>query len=328
MITHTFQELKQGGQIFQDYVIILDCNIGYTKNQDPFLTFRFGQKEKEVEGKLWKGEFPLGETEQMLHQKFKAGTIVQLRGETTVFRDKLQIKITSIEAVADDDPNVNIGNLIRTAPLPAGEIKKEINRFIENIEDPTLRSITTKLFMKFDRSFFRYPAASKNHHAYVGGLAYHTLSMARIAEALFNLYPIVNKDVLMAGVLLHDMGKCKEISGPLDASYTVEGNMIGHITLMVMEIDRTAQSIREELQTFDDEKVIQLIHLIQSHHGKMEYGSPKEPMTLEAMLLHQVDMIDSRIEMFKEGTKEMDEGTVEYTHPLGRIYKPTTTESR
>lgn len=318
-MTFTLGEVKENGQYCEDYALVKSCQVGYTRNKDPFLTIVLANKEKEVEAKLWASEFPFGYEPKELQEMWKGGTIVKFTGETNVFRDKLQLKLTTIDAVSED--KVNIENLIPTAPISLQQLEEETYRMVEEIQDPTLQRITMDLFNKFHDRFFRFPAAKKHHHAYVGGLAYHTLSMAKLATSIASMYPVIDKDVLLSGTLLHDMGKCIELSGAFDTTYTTEGNMIGHITLMVMEVDRIVQSLKEEKE-IDEEKVVQLIHLIQSHHGKMEYGSPKEPMTLEAAVLHQVDMIDSSVEMYKETLKDMEEGEVEFSHPIGQVYKP------
>ena len=145
-------------------------------------------------------------------------------------------------------------------------------------------------------NFLVYPAAVKNHHNYVGGLAYHTLSMARLAESVLAMYPYLNRDLLLAGILLHDLGKTIELSEPVLPEYTAAGNLLGHISLMSNLIDREA--VRQKVE--NTEEVMLLKHLILSHHGKMEYGSPVVPMVPEAEVLTILDNLDARLVMMKD----------------------------
>ena len=144
--------------------------------------------------------------------------------------------------------------------------------------------------------FYTYPAATRNHHNFVGGLAYHSISMARVGLDICRQYSFLDKGLLIAGILMHDVGKIDELSGPVLPEYTNEGNLLGHISIMNNRLDRVA----EKLGVNDKECVLLLKHMILAHHGKMEFGSPVLPMIPEAEVLTLLDNLDARMYMMKQ----------------------------
>ncbi|GAA3330076.1 hypothetical protein GCM10020331_081140 [Ectobacillus funiculus] len=159
------------------------------------------------------------------------------------------------------------------------------------MSNPNIQRITRHLLKKISRCLFDYPAATKNHHEFISGLAYHVVSMLDLAKAIASLYPSLDKDLLYAGVILHDLGKVIELSGPISTSYTVEGNLLGHISIMVSEIAKAAEELN-----IQGEEIVILQHLVLSHHGKAEWGSPKPPLVREAEVLHYIDNLDAKNE--------------------------------
>lgn len=151
-----------------------------------------------------------------------------------------------------------------------------------------------------------YPAASKNHHEYASGLAHHIVSMLQIARELSKLYPQINKDLLYAGIILHDLGKLKELSGVVTTTYTLEGKLLGHIPMMVEEIGLMARELQIE-----GEEVLILQHLVLSHHGKAEWGSPTPPLVREAEILHLIDLIDAKMNMLNRSLDKVKPGELQ-----------------
>jgi len=157
------------------------------------------------------------------------------------------------------------------------------------------------LLNKYENPFFIFPAASKNHHAYISGLAHHVCTMLDLAKQMIVIYPNINKDLLYSGIILHDLGKIIELSDHLAPEYTTMGKLIGHISICFQEI----KTVADEYQIYTEE--IQLLqHLILSHHGLLEYGSPKTPMILEAEVLHLIDLFDSRVNMITDELKQVE----------------------
>jgi 3'-5' exoribonuclease len=230
------------------------------------------------------------------------------------------LKIRNIRITSDTD-GVTKADLIQTAPLSQEEMMETITQFIFEMRNPNIQRVTRHLIKKYQNEFLTFPAATKNHHEYMSGLAYHVVSMLGLAKAISTLYPSLNKDLLYAGVILHDLGKVHELSGPVSTVYTVEGNLLGHITIMVNEVGKAAEELGIEA-----EEIMILKHLILSHHGKAEWGSPKPPMVREAEVLHYIDNMDAKINMMDRALEKVKPG--EFTERVFALdnrsfYKPT-----
>ncbi len=189
------------------------------------------------------------------------------------------------------------------------------------MKNPNIQRITRHLMKKYLDRFLEYPAATKNHHEFVSGLGYHVVSMLDLAKAISELYPSLDRDLLYSGIILHDLGKVIELSGPISTTYTVEGNLLGHITIIVNEIAKAAEEL-----SIQGEEVVVLQHIVLSHHGKLEWGSPKQPMIKEAEILHIIDNIDAKMNMLDRSLKRVKPGEFsERIFPLDNrsFYKPT-----
>ncbi len=181
-------------------------------------------------------------------------------------------------------------------------LKAEIFKFVELIEDNDIRIIVEELLE--DENYFIYPAAKSIHHAHIGGIAEHTLNMLKISNTFIEAYHL-DKDVLYAGIILHDYGKIYELDS-LGLTYTVEGNLIGHLLIGYELIAKTM--FKYEIK--ETEKTMLLKHMIISHHGRLEYGSAKEPMTIEAYILSQIDEIDAKVNLIQSSIKNVENGNI------------------
>ncbi len=184
------------------------------------------------------------------------------------------------------------------------QIKRGIESYINKIENEVLKKITKTIYKSNEKKFYLHPAATKFHHAYVGGLSHHTYTMLKLIDPFIHVYPYLNKDLLYAGTILHDMSKIGEISG-VDGEYTKEGLLLGHLVMQTIDIDRIAHDLGYD-QT---EEVLMLKHMIISHHGQLNFGSPKKPQTGEALLLWFIDTIDSKFTVLGESLNETVDGT-------------------
>ncbi len=207
-----------------------------------------------------------------------------------------------------------------TAPISMEEALKEVYAFIERIDNKIIKDITKTLIDNHKEDFFVYPAASKMHHAYVGGLAYHSLGMLRFADGFITNYPYLNKDYIYAGILLHDIGKTIELTGVINTEYSLKGQLLGHLVLGAIEIEKTA----EKLGYGNQEEVMLLEHMLISHHGQPQFGSAKKPMTPEALVLWYIDTIDSKFRVLGEELEKTENKT--FTETIGvldraKIYK-------
>lgn len=200
------------------------------------------------------------------------------------------------------------------APIQIKDIETGILSYLDRVTQPTLQAITKAIYSRHQHAFYAHPAATKFHHAYVGGLSYHTLTMLKIADAFLPIYPYLNADLLFSGIILHDMSKIHEMTG-VDGEYTKEGVLIGHITMQAIEIDK----MYHELELQDEEMLLLLKHMILSHHGLPNFGSAKKPQTAEALMLWYIDTIDSKFTVLGEELEKIKEGS--FTNSIGVLDK-------
>lgn len=243
----------------------------------------------------------LGELQMGKIYQFEAKAIVKVE-------DELILKCLSITPAEEVLSPEELSQLLATfyvyAPKPMMEIKKGIESYLEKIENKVLKDITHALYKAHEKTFFMHPAATKFHHAYVGGLSHHTLTMLEMIDPFLKIYPYLNKDLLYAGTILHDIAKIGEISG-VDGEYTKEGQLIGHLVMGTVDVDVTARSFGYE----NTEEVMLLKHMIISHHGQFHFGSPKKPQIGEALLLWFIDTIDSKFTVLGEVLNDTPKGT-------------------
>lgn len=286
---------RQIGERFESYFLIKSVTKGTASNGNPFLTLTLCDQSGEIEAKLW-GASPEDEA------TYKSEVIVFVNGEVIEFRGRPQLKINSIRATTESD-QVKIADFIESAPMGKDEMLDEIMQYIFDMKNANIQRITRHLLKKHQEAFLQVPAASRNHHEYVSGLAYHVVCMLRLAKCLVELYPTLDRDLLYAGVILHDLGKVRELSGPVKTTYTLEGKLLGHITIMVTEIKEAAIELGIE-----GEEVLMLQHLVLTHHSKAEWGSPKAPLLREAEILHLIDTIDAKMNMMDRALEAVPPG--------------------
>lgn len=253
------------------------------------------------------------------------GKIYQFQAKAVVkIDDELILKCMEMtpaeEVLSPEELSHVLDHFYVYAPKSLVDIKKGIEGFLQKINSPVLKEITTSIYQSNQKKFYLHPAATKFHHAYVGGLAYHTLTMLSLIDNFIEVYPYLNRDLLYAGTLLHDMSKIEEISG-VDGEYTKEGLLIGHLVMQTIVIDKVA----DKLGYKDHEDVLMLKHMILSHHGQFHFGSPKKPQTGEALLLWFIDTIDSKFTVLGEVLEDTPEGS--FTQMIAvmdrmRFYKP------
>lgn len=307
----TIETLKPGTQV-DNYFLIHKAIQGVTGQGKPYLTLYLKDKSGEIEAKVWtvtEADIKVLQPEQL----------IRVKGDVIDYRGRKQMKLNQFRLVTPED-GVKLEHFLESAPIDEDAMMEELMDYVIEIENANLQRITRLLLKKYTQQFMVYPAASSNHHNFVSGLLYHVLTMLKQGKALCDIYPSLNRSLLYAGIIVHDMGKVKELSGPVATTYTVEGNLLGHISIMSDEVANIARE-----HNIEGEEVMLLRHMILSHHGKYEYGSPKLPMLKEAEILHFIDNIDARMQMFDKHMKKVEKG--QYTERIfaleGRqFYKP------
>lgn len=311
----TIETLKPGDSV-EAYFLIHRAVQGVTGAGKPYLTLYLKDQSGDIESKVWTV------SEEDL-KTLVAESIVKVRGDVIDYRGRTQMKVNRIR-LANEEDGVKLESFLESAPVSTDDMSDELMKFVVDITNANLQRIVRLLLKKYHQEFLTYPAASSNHHNFVSGLIYHVVTMLKQAEALCDIYPSLNRSLLYAGIIVHDMGKVKELSGPVATTYTVEGNLLGHISIMSDEINEIARE-----HHIEGEEILLLRHMVLAHHGKYEYGSPKLPMVKEAEILHFIDNIDARMQMFDKHLRKIEPGTfTERIFPLEnrQFYKPTTLE--
>lgn len=301
------------GEQIDLFLLVKNATKGIASNGKPFLTLIFQDKSGDIEAKLW-------DVSDGDEKNYSPQTIVKVTGDILNYRGRNQLRIRQIRSASPTD-SVKLADFLETAPLSTEEMMGKITQYIFEMKNPNIQRITRYLVSKNQKAFLEYPAATKNHHEFVSGLAYHVVSMLDLAKAIAGLYPSLDKDLLYAGVILHDLGKIIELSGPISTVYTIEGNLLGHITIMVNEIGKAADEL-----SISGEEILVLQHLVLSHHGKAEWGSPKPPLIKEAEILHYIDNLDAKMNMLDRALDRVKPG--EFTERVFALdnrsfYKPS-----
>ncbi len=230
--------------------------------------------------------------------------------------DKLSAYVVSYRHITELEDTELKNNVYRkfmqAATLDYKELKNGVESYIAKIESKVLHDIVSTIISKYENDFYLYPAASKLHHAYVGGLAYHTLGMLEVADKMLMCYKYLNKDLLLSGVILHDIGKVIEFSGVENTEYALKGQLLGHLLIGCDIIKEVCNKLG---YNDDQEEVLMLLHMVASHHGLPQYGTIKKPCTAESAMLWYIDTIDSKFRVLGEELAKIDAG--EFTEPIG-----------
>jgi 3'-5' exoribonuclease len=253
--------------------------------------------------------------------EFEAGEFVRVEARATTFQGQLQLAVTHIRRVnapQDRLQGFREEECVLAAPRSADEMWEELRGHLQAVRDPNIRVLLNRIVVDHESQLREWPAAQTIHHAYRGGLLEHTLKMAEVARYLARSYD-ANEDLVLAGVVLHDIGKLQELHyEPGGTVYTRDGNLIGHIGLGLVMVREAIHGI----SGFPDSLRSQIEHLIVSHHGARDRGSPVEPRTIEAFILAMADELDTRIHQVRRAIRE-DTSTDEFTawhKRLGRVF--------
>ena len=277
-------------------LLVSQVTKGVTQNGAPYLSITLQDNSGSIEAKFWDVK---SEQEAII----KVGEILDFKVDVLLYRQNLQLRIHDVSKQAAE--HYNLTDFVQSSEYDVSYLKEQIEGFVSAIENQIIKDITVEALSYYGDKFYQYPAATRNHHDFVGGLATHVYGMGKLANSICDLYPIYNRDLLMAGVILHDLGKIEEYDAPLLSQYTPEGRLIGHISIMHTRLTQIVEKLGYE----NTEEALILRHMVLSHHGELEYGSPVLPMVKEAEMLNFIDNIDARTNMFEKFYPEQEEGT-------------------
>ena len=275
---------------------------GVTNNGAPYLTLTLQDATKAIDAKFW-------DVKSEIEKELQVGKVYNFDIEINLYRNSLQAKVIKVFPISQNE--INMEDFIFNSPIAKDELRENISKAVNQIRNEKIAKIVNALLNHYDNALYEYPAASKIHHNYIGGLATHTCGMIKVGNAIADIYPSINSDYLLAGIIIHDLGKIEEFTSPIVTEYSLEGKLLGHISIL----DARILEIGKELKLEDSEELLILRHMVLSHHGKQEFGSPVLPETLEAEILTHIDNIDAKINIIEKAFEDIKEG--EFT---GKIF--------
>jgi 3'-5' exoribonuclease len=281
-------------QIITSVFLVQSKDIRQKKSGDPYLSMIIGDRTGEVEAKMWDN------ASEVMHT-FERDDFVRVKGLFQIFQNRPQVTVHKLMRV--DEGEVDFADFFPASKRNAEEMWTELMGVIAGLSNPHLKALLDAIFADehIARRYKIAPAAKSVHHAFLSGLIEHVLSMCGLAALTAAHYPDVDRDLLLAGVILHDIGKIEELTYDRGFGYSTDGQLLGHITLGIRMMEDKLRQFPE----FPPKLRSLLEHMILSHHGELEFGSPKEPLFIEALLLHHLDNLDSKVECMRS-TVEKD----------------------
>ena len=266
---------------------------GVNQNGGAYLSVELRDASGSIVGKKWDATM---EDEQL----FVVGNVIQVVGETNKYKDQLQLKILSAELVPLEQ--IDVEKFVKAPPVAKETLIERFNAHVNSIKNEDCLKLLKYMINKFGDKIYSYPAAVAIHHEYSSGLLMHSITMADLANYLCPIYDC-DHDLMITGCLLHDLGKIIELEGPIVYKYSTEGKLLGHISIMAAELRKAAEELK-----INSEIPLLLEHMVLSHHGQQEFGSPVMPLTKEALLLSLVDNLDSKMVVVNKAIADVEPG--------------------
>jgi 3'-5' exoribonuclease len=274
------------GTRFDGYFLVLAKQLRTTKTNKPYLNLILGDKTGQLEARIWEV------TDPRIAKDFERGDIVKARGTASKFDDRLQMKVDQLRVAQDAE--FDRMDMLPSTTYDVAELWRLLRGFVDSLVNPDLKRMLLALLddPAIAEAYREAPAAKQLHHAWLGGLLEHVISLCTLADRVAPHYPLIDRDLLLTGVILHDIGKVRELSWAVGFEYTLEGTLLGHIQIGAALAERTMDSLPD----FPPKLKILVLHMILSHHGKLEFGSPKLPMIPEALMLNFIDDLDAKMQ--------------------------------
>lgn len=284
------------------------------KNGEPYYSLQLGDASSQVNAVMWDNH------DGLVADIIREDDFAHIKGDVGQYNGNLQITLKAISRV--DDKEVDLSLFLPTSPRPLAEMEAELEAWIAKVTNPSCKLLLDKIFgnPRLREMYIHAPAAARIHQAYIHGLLDHTLNVLRIANSIADIYEPVDRNVLITAGLLHDIGKIRELDWRRTIRYTTEGRLLGHIPMGASMVDSLINSLKRGPEGFDDDLHHQILHVILSHHGKLEWGSPVRPQTREAMVLHYADHTEAYMTVFAEETAKAA-GKGETWTPFSKMFE-------
>jgi 3'-5' exoribonuclease len=302
-------------ETISEIFLATDKQLRPNRNGNLYLQVELRDRTGMIGARMWNCSEPL-------FNSFENGDFVLVEGTTQLYQGAIQMIVNRIERVPPE--KIDHADFMPLAPQAVDAMARRIGELLRGMKNLHLRNLAECFLLDDDlmQRFRRAPAGVKNHHAYPGGLLEHVANLMEVVVRVVDRYPAVDPDLLLMGAFLHDMGKIHELSYDRGFAYTDEGQLLGHVTIAVSMLDaKCAEAHRLAGEPIPTELVMRLKHMILSHHGEYEFGSPKLPMTLEAVALHQLDNLDAKLHSFEQQMRDDPNGDSNWTlynQQLGR----------
>jgi len=307
------------GMTLDQVFLVREKDLRTTKSGDLFVVCTLVDRTGQLPARMWRAS-------EAIYNAIPVDGFLHVKGRSEQYKGSMQFIIDSCRPYSAD--KVDLADFLPVTELDVEQMWSELLEIVRGIKDKSLRMLIKKFVedKDFVAAFKRSPAAMQMHHGFIGGLLEHTLNIARDAVALLPLYPKVNADLVLAGIFLHDAGKTIELSAGTSINYTDRGQLVGHITIAAIWIQEKANEIAAETsEPFPQQTLDVLTHIILSHHGLHEYGSPKLPAVPEAYFIHYLDNLDAKMYLTTNaiaGDPDEDANFTRYIRTLEtRLYK-------
>jgi len=287
-MTHKFINQIEPGQTIDDIYIAKDPILRSTTRGDLYIAMYLTDRTGQVNGRMWQAS-------ETIYKSLPKPGFVHIKGRSELYQNNLQIVINNVAVI--DSGKVDINDFLPRTKKDTKQMFEDVKETVGQIKNSQLKALVGEFMADTElmEKFCNAPAAMKMHHDCIGGLLEHTHNMLRVAVAILPLYPDVQPDLVLAGIFLHDIGKTEELAYDMAFSYTDSGQLIGHISKSLLMINQKADSLRSGGTQIDQAVLDALGHIILSHHGQYEFGSPKLPATAEAFMVCYIDNLDAKI---------------------------------
>jgi 3'-5' exoribonuclease len=286
------------GDNIDDIFLALNKQLRANRQGNLYLQVELRDRSGSISARMWNAS-------ENLTRMFDDGDFLRIKGRVQLFQGALQMILSSISPVESE--KIDLADFLPHTEQDIAKLLERLRSVLLRMSNHHLRALVECFLMddRFIRDFCRAPAGVRNHHAYIGGLLEHVVTLLDVADRLLPVYPELDRDLLLSGVFLHDLGKVRELSFGRSFGYSDEGQLVGHLVIGVEMLDEKIHEVEKLTgESFPKELLLRLKHMIVSHHGTYEFGSPKLPMTPEAIALHHLDNLDAKVHSFTRDIRE------------------------
>ncbi len=293
-----FVQQMTDGDAIEEVYLVTDKQLRANRNGNLYLQVEIRDRTGSISARLWNAS-------EHLFRSFDTGDFLHVKGKVQLFQGALQMILSHLDRIEAE--KIDLADFLPHTEQDVSKLLERLRSTLLRLGNPHLRAMAECFLMDeaFVRDFARAPAGVRNHHAYLGGLLEHVVALLDAADRILPLYPELDRDLLLSGVFLHDVGKVRELSYHRAFAYTDEGQLVGHLVIGVEMLNEKVARVPDLTgEPFPRELLLRLKHMILSHHGSYEFGSPKLPMTPEAIALHHLDNLDAKVHSFTRDIRE------------------------